>query len=234
MCGRFSLFAPQWLVEDRFDATVAYPYGRRYNAAPGQALPVITDERPDRIRAFRWGLVPRWADDRRDAHINARSETVAETPSFRDAFAGSGAAAGRCLVPADGYYEWDAQSQPHRIARTDGSLFAMAGLWTRWRPPATQTGLDEFGGQAPDGEPDALETFAIVTTEANEAVGEIHDRMPVVLPSAAERDWLAADPGAAAALLEPTPDSVLEAAPVSQAVNDPANDTPAVLADDAG
>lgn len=262
MCGRFSLFAPQWLIEKRFEAAFAYPHERRYNAAPGQALPVISDERPDRIQAVTWGLVPTWADDADASHVNARAETLADKPSFQDAFRGveSGEtgpdetpAAGRSLVLADGYYEWNDGGQPYRVARTDGEPFAMAGLWTRWRPADAQTGLDQFGadgpgaaddggagsdeggggnndgGAASDDGPELRSTFAIVTTAANDVVAPIHDRMPVILPAKTERRWLTADVTAAGDLLEPVPGDILQVAPISRAVNDAANDSPAVL-----
>jgi len=241
MCGRFTLFQPPRRVEERFDASFDYPYERRYNAAPGQALPVITDERPDRIRALEWGLVPTWAEARDDVGtlINARAETVAEKPSFREAFAGvdpaagpDAEAAGRCLVLADGFYEWtdtDDGRRPYRITRRDDDPFAMAGLWSRWRPPGTQTGLAEFGTGGPTDEPALVETFTIVTTAANGVVGELHDRMPVVLRPADERRWLTAGVEEARSLLQPAPDAWLRAYPVSREVNDPSNDRAAVV-----
>jgi putative SOS response-associated peptidase YedK len=241
MCGRFSLFQPPDAVEERFDASFDYPYQRRYNAAPGQALPVIPDERPQAIQAVEWGLVPLWADDRTDAPtpINARSETAAEEITFRQSFAGADPvgdpddeAAGRCLVLADGFYEWGETAdgkQPYRITRADEAPFAMAGLWTRWQPPGDQTDLAAFteGGDA--GDPDPIQTFAILTCEANETVGEVHDRMPVILDPADEREWLTADPEVAEDLLVAAPDEWLRIYPVSRAVNDPSNDRPAVV-----
>lgn len=243
MCGRFSLFAPREDVEERFDAVFQYPYERRYNAAPGQSLPVITDEAPDEIRAFEWGLVPTWADDDGHAPINARAETAADKPSFRDSFAGRGdsvtereaEAAGRCLVLADGFYEWaeaDDGKRPYRIARTDDEPFALAGLWTRWRPPTAQAGLDAFAGGSGEGdadEPALRETFTILTTEPNAVIAPLHDRMAVVLEPDEEREWLTADPEAAGELLEPCPAELLRAYPVSRAVNDPSNDVPSVV-----
>ncbi len=241
MCGRFSLFQPPDVVEERFNATFGYPYERRYNAAPGQAMPVITDERPVTIQAVEWGLVPLWADDRNDAPtpINARGETAAGKNTFRQSFAGAdqggdGAeeAAGRCLVLADGFYEWGEAAegkQPYRITRADDAPFAMAGLWTRWQPSGDQTDLSTFTEGATDREPDLLQTFAILTCAANETVGEIHDRMPVILDSASEREWLKADPEAARDLLVPAPDSSLRIYPVSRSVNDPSNDRPSVV-----
>jgi len=237
MCGRFSLFDPPDFVEARFDAQFDYPYERRYNAAPGQALPVITDERPEAIQAVEWGLVPPWADDRDDAPtpINARAETAAEKASFRQSFAGvaedadaEGAAAGRCLVLADGFYEWGETNdgkRPSRIARRDDEPFAMAGLWTRWRPATAQASLESFD----DADPDLVRTFAIVTTDANDVVEPIHDRMPVVLGPESERRWLTAEPDEAADLLVPAPEDWLRAYPVSRSVNDPSNDSRSVV-----
>ena len=245
MCGRFSLFAPAEDIEERFDAAFDYPYERRYNAAPGQALPVVTDEAPEWIQAAEWGLIPTWADDDGHAPINARAETVADKPSFRDAFAGRDAdggptadqeraeAAGRCLVLADGFYEWgedaDGERRPYRITRVDDEPFAMAGLWTRWRPPGTQTDLGTFAGEGPTAEPSLRTTFTIVTTEANDAVGRVHDRMPVILARADERRWLSADRAPAGDLLVPSPAADLRVYPVSRAVNDPSNDVPSVV-----
>lgn len=245
MCGRFSLFAPKDALEERFEASFTYPYERRYNAAPGQFLPVITDEAPAEIQAFEWGLVPPWAEDDDHAPINARAETAAETPSFRESFAGvddgaeaegtdvdDGVAAGRCLVLADGFYEWaetDGSKQPYRITRVDDEPFALAGLWARWRPTANQTGLDAFAEGGPDAEPDLRETFTILTTEPNDVVAPLHDRMAVVLDPGDERRWLAADADEAQALLEPCPADRLRAYPVSPAVNDASNDVPSVV-----
>lgn len=241
MCGRFSLFQPPDAIEERFDASFDYPYERRYNAAPGQALPVITDERPHTIQAVEWGLVPLWADNRADAPtpINARSETAAEKSTFRQPFAGAGQegdtgeeAAGRCLVLADGFYEWgeaDDGKQPYRITRADEEAFAMAGLWTRWRPSSDQTDLSTFGEGGEPPETELVQTFAILTCEANETVGEIHDRMPVILDPASEREWLTADSDAAGNVLVPAPDESLRIYPVSRSVNDPSNDRPAVV-----
>lgn len=239
MCGRFSLFEPPDRVEGRFDASFAYPYERRYNAAPGQRLPVITDERPGAIQAYEWGLVPLSADEREDVGtlINARGETAPANPSFGRSMAGvdqtaepTDEAAGRCLVLADGFYEWgeaDDGRQPFRITRTDEAPFAMAGLWTRWRPTTTQTGLGAFGDG--DGDPDLVETFAIVTTDANETVGAVHDRMPAIVAPADESRWLTASAEEAAELPVPAPDERLRIYRVSRAVNDPSNDRPAVV-----
>jgi putative SOS response-associated peptidase YedK len=261
MCGRYSLCAPPKRIEDRFGATFATAFRPRYNAAPGQSLPVVTDSESGTLGGLEWGFVPPWADRRAEfGFINARAETVAEKPTFRTAFAGSGAtgaadtgavdepgevAVGRCLVPADGFYEWvdgdtgagdgssdggrgDGGSQPYRVRFEDDRLFAMAGLWARWQPPTTQTGLDAFGDGPVDPDPDPVETFAVVTTEPNDLVADLHHRMAVILPREAETAWLRADADRALSLLEPYPAEGMSAYPVSEAVNDPSNDSPAV------
>lgn len=225
MCGRYSIFAPPEDVEDRFGATFARRPGPRYNAAPGQSLPVITNDAPEIIEHLRWGLVPSWADDMSIGNrlINARAETVAEKRSFRDAYEHR-----RCLVLADGFYEWadtDEGKQPYRVTLESGQPFAMAGLWERWQPPQKQTGLDEFGDGRPDSEADAVETFTIITTEPNEVVGELHDRMSVVLAPDEEAGWL----DGIEVSLDPYPAMEMRAYPVSTAVNSPQNDAPELI-----
>ncbi len=233
MCGRYSLFVSPAELARRFDVSVGDVYEPRYNAAPGQSLPVITDAESDRLSTAEWGLVPPWADDDSQGnHINARAETVAERPSFQAAFERT--AGGRCLVPADGFYEWtdrDGATQPYRVTREDGAPFAMAGLYSRFEPATAQAGLDAFGDgdRDPTVTTEPVETFTIVTTEPNDLVAELHHRMAVILPRETEREWLTAPPERARQLLEPSPADPLEAYPVSQAVNDPANDTPAVV-----
>jgi putative SOS response-associated peptidase YedK len=222
MCGRYTLFTPPSAIEERFDATFEQPPQPRYNAAPGQSLPVVTNDAPETIDTLEWGLIPHWADDRTDGNrpINARAETVAEKRSFRDAYESR-----RCLVLADGFYEWqgtDAGKQPYRVTLDSDEPFAMAGLWERWQPPEKQTGLTEFGDGQPDAETDPVETFTVITTEPNDVVGELHDRMAVVLPAEEERRWLADGAGD---LLQPYPGG-MTAYPVSTAVNDPSNDRP--------
>jgi len=228
MCGRYSLFAPPDEVESRFDATLVEAFEPRYNAAPRQELPVITNENPETIRRLEWGLIPSWADDRSGhEYINARAETLTETPSFSEAYERR-----RCLVPADGFYEWTEEGggkQPYRVTVGDGDLFAMAGLWERWEPPATQTGLGDFGGGTPDADPDPVETFTIVTTEPNDLIADLHHRMAVILSPDEEREWLTADAETAADLLNPYPAEEMDAYRVSTAVNDPSNDAPEVV-----
>ncbi|WP_129115724.1 SOS response-associated peptidase [Halegenticoccus tardaugens] len=230
MCGRYTLFASQAALEDRFDAEADRPVEPRYNCAPGQRLPVIANDAPDAIGLQKWGLIPSWADDESDGgFINARAETVREKRSFREPFERR-----RCLVLADGFYEWTEREdgsgkRPYRVAFEDDRPFAMAGIWERWTPPTTQTGLSDFGGGgggASEPETEAVETFAVLTTEPNGLIADLHDRMAVVLAPEEEREWLDADPDDARALLDPHPDDELVAYPVSTRVNSPANDSP--------
>ncbi len=235
MCGRYSLFTPPKQLGECFDVDVS-AYEPRYNAAPSQSLPVISDEDTTALQAMEWGLIPSWADSKSDGgHINARAETLTETPSFSDAFEQAPRGefrAGRCLVPADGFYEWveqDGQKQPYRVTLDDGEPFAMAGLWTQWKPPTTQTGLGDFTGETATQSANLVESFTIVTTEPNDVVADLHHRMAVILHEDDEQHWLEETPANAQKLLEPYPAQKMRAYPVSTAVNDPSNDSPAVV-----
>ena len=209
MCGRYTLSTPAGRLAEEFqlDSTVEIPPS--YNVAPTQQVAaVLEDEEGRRLEMLRWGLVPSWADDPDIGArmINARSETAPEKPSFRRAFRGR-----RCLIAADGFYEWkreDGGKQPYYFRMQDGRPFAFAGLWESW----------EKG----DGE---LRTCAILTTRANSVLEEIHDRMPVILPSDAYDAWL--DPDAdreeLGELMIPYPGDDLETYPVSRFVNSPRN-----------
>jgi putative SOS response-associated peptidase YedK len=243
MCGRYSLFAPPDDVEERFGATFDFAFEPRYNAAPSQSLPVVASEADDAIQQMEWGLIPSWADDRSDhGYINARAETLSRKRSFADAYESR-----RCLVPADGFYEWVQRAeprsadgraatsrdgggkQPYRVSLPDDELFAMAGLYERWEPPQRQTGLGEFGGSGADGgQDDVVETFTIVTTEPNAAVADLHHRMAVVLAPEEEAVWLHGDPDEVADLLDPY-DGEMRTYPVSTAVNSPSNDSPELI-----
>ena len=239
MCGRYSLFASR---EDLVDAVGADPEREiepRYNMAPGEELPVVRDAVSDRIEFLQWGLVPPWADDESVGNdlINARAETVAEKPSFRDALRqthadAGGPHAGRCLVPADGFYEWVDEGdgkQPYRVAFEDDRPFAMAGLWATWETEVEQVGLDAFGdGGGATTERRRLDTFAVVTTEPNDLVADLHHRMAVILGPDERQAWLDADPADAVDLLDPHPADEMRAYPVSTAVNDPSNDASAL------
>lgn len=222
MCGRFTLRAPAHVLAAAFGVAAGANLAPRYNIAPTQPVAAVRGTPAPaggRSRAFallRWGLIPAWA---RDAAIgvrliNARAETVAEKPAFRAAFR-----ARRCLVLADGFYEWQRTAggkQPWFIHRADDAPFAFAGLWERW--------------SGPDGA--AIESCAIVTTRANARLAAIHDRMPAILSPEGADLWLAPDqpPARLAALLRPAPDDALIAHPVGRRVNSPAHDDPACLA----
>lgn len=220
MCGRFTLTAELNALRRRFlalaeDVSLNRP---RFNIAPTQNMPVIRHEKEGRkIRELRWGLIPRWAKEASIGQrmINARSETLAEKPSFRPLLHRR-----RCLVPADGYYEWckteTGKKQPYRIIVGDGELFAFAGLWDRWVSPEGR----------------AVESFTIITTRANEKLSGIHHRMPVILPRSAEDLWLdpgVRDPDLLRQLLVPYPDESVRFYPVSTLVNSPRNDTEACI-----
>ena len=219
MCGRYSLAAPDpSRLRARFPIGESVEVRRRFNVAPGDDVLAVTTDREGAPRGdvLRWGLVPYWAEDPKTLGlklINARSETMADKASFRDAVARR-----RCLVIADGFYEWekgpDGTRQPWWITREDGEPFAFAGLWSTWR-------------SAPDVEP--LRTCAIVTTRASSALAHIHDRMPVMLPAGAEESWLdhGATPDTVAALCEPLERTATRA--VGPAVNDARFDGPECL-----
>lgn len=192
--------------------------GGRYNIAPTDEAIVVV-ERDDRraITAYRWGLIPHWAENARIASrtFNARAESVATMPAFRESFRRR-----RCLVPVDGFYEWRREGtarRPYRIFRADGRPLALAGLWSGWRNPDTD---------------EVRRTFTIVTTTPNAVVAPLHDRMPVIVPDDAWARWLdptPAEPGELRALLEPTDAVPLEIAPASRLVNDVRHDGPELL-----
>ena len=216
MCGRYALFTPPDELAERFDVPTP-DIEPTYNAAPSQYLPIIPDD-ADEIRLARWGLTPEWADEKRDL-INARAETIEEKPSFADAK--------RCLVPANGFYEWVEEGngkQPYYVSRRDGEPFAMAGLRTRWKPSSQQTGLDAFSDDGDDSNTaEPIETFAIVTTEPEGVVKDLHHRMAVILSREREREWLSDEEFSLASADE------LRAYPVSTAVNSPGNDSPELV-----
>lgn len=181
MCGRYTLAAPDpSAIRDRFPIGEAVQVRRRFNVAPGDDVLAVTTDRAGEPRGelLRWGLVPSWAKgpDTGLKMINARVETAPERPAFRRSFERF-----RCLIVADGFYEWRAaaagtrgRKQPFRITRDDGGMFAFAGLWSVWHGQS-----DEF-----------LRTCTILTTAANPAIAALHDRMPVILDPANEREWL--------------------------------------------
>jgi putative SOS response-associated peptidase YedK len=211
MCGRYLLKTALEELARIFGFTERPNLMPRYNIAPTLEVPVIRQRREPAgqrsIAALRWGLVLPWADDLKAGPplINARAETLLEKPAFRGA-----AQKRRCLIPADGYYQWkegDASKQPYLIARRDRAPFAFAGLWERWGPrhdPAA-----------------ALDSFTIITADANEFLSGFHHRMPVVLTSQDYATWLDPDSPVEAALdlLTPAANDLLEAVPLDRAVN---------------
>ena len=223
MCGRYTLTVPLSNLVDAFDISPPeFEYRPRYNIAPTQEVPIIAqDDRGRRMGLLRWGLVPAWAKDPSMGSrlINARSETVAQKPSFRSAFRQR-----RCLVPADGFYEWKKGGEgtggtpsktPFWIHLKGRAPFVFAGLWERW----------ESKGGPP------LFTFTILTTEASPEIRHIHPRMPAILIPPAISAWLDPDSDAYTHqdFLRPVPDLPLEAYPVSSLVNSPRNDLPACI-----
>jgi putative SOS response-associated peptidase YedK len=216
MCGRYTIVKKAEAIEQRFGAHLEKDAFREsFNAAPTQVLPVISNSSPEAISYFKWGLIPFWAKDASIGNkmINARAETLTQKPSFKKSLQGK-----RCLVIADGFYEWKKEGktkQPYRITLKDNGLFAFAGLWDEWKDPAGNK----------------VQTFTIITTDPNELMASIHNRMPVILPPAHEKHWLNPDlkPADALELLLPYNASDMEAYPVSTLVNSPANNSPEVI-----
>lgn len=218
MCGRFTLASPGEQVAELFGLASVPELRPRYNIAPTQEIAIVRRDSAGRreLATARWGLIPFWAKTQEEGArmINARAETVASKPAFRGALR-----ARRCLVPADGFYEWrriGTRKQPYYFTLRDGRPFAFAGLWERW----------EGGAGA------AVESCAIITTSPNEVVAEVHDRMPVILDRADYETWLDASKGdleRVTALLRPWPAAGLRAFPVSLAVNNPAADDPGLV-----
>jgi putative SOS response-associated peptidase YedK len=223
MCGRFKLVTLDEEAAAEFGVPFVPP-NPRYNIAPTQSSPVV------RVAAtggrewadLRWGLVPSWAKDLSigSRMINARSETAAQRPAFRDALRRR-----RCLVPADGFYEWSAveggRRQPYLIRRVDRRPFAFAGLWERWSPPDAVSARGELA--------EFVESFTILTTIPNAMIARLHDRMPVILPRSAFDAWLDPDLRDAEALRRlfvPSPDALWEALPVGPFVNRATLDAP--------
>ncbi|GAA3971488.1 SOS response-associated peptidase [Hymenobacter antarcticus] len=217
MCGRYTFITPAPAIEQRFDAQFTDAAPTTYNAAPSQRLPVITNAAPHQIQLLSWGLVPSWSRDPPSGPkpINARAETLAEKPTFRQLLDRR-----RCLVLADSFYEWQATPAgkvPHRILLRDERPFAFAGLWDEW--------LDRSTGELHP-------TFTIITTEPNALMAGIHNRMPVILPSrAAEQAWLNDGAGLAAHQhqLLPYDAAAMREYAISTRVNSPANNDPEVL-----
>lgn len=218
MCGRYTITSPPDAVRAVFGYEEQPNFPARYNIAPTQPVPIVRRESGKRAFALvRWGLIPSWAKDpsKLPLLINARAETVLEKPSFRTAIRRR-----RCLFPADGFYEWQkvahGPKQPWHIRRRGGGMLAFAGIWEHWQ-----------GSEGSE-----VETAAIITTEANAILAPIHHRMPVIINADDFDLWLDCDKestDAAAALLRPPGDDVLEAWPVSTRVNRVGNDERGLL-----
>jgi len=217
MCGRYLLTTPVDALGQLFRFMERPNLGPRYNIAPTQDVPIVRRTRAGEGRELlmaRWGLVPYWADDVKIGNrlINARAETIERTPAFREAYQRR-----RCLVPADGFFEWRKEGktrQPLLIRPKDQAPFAFAGLWERWRQPDGQV----------------LCSCSIVTCPANELVAPVHDRMPVILDPGDFERWLDPEAADGRTLLQPCPPDWLEAYEVSPRVNSPANDDPECIA----
>lgn len=217
MCGRFTLAVPAEDLALRFNLDEVPVLEARYNIAPTQPVLMLRQHEGRRVAELaRWGLIPSWSKDGSGAArmINARAETVAEKPAFRAAFRQR-----RCLIPADGFYEWQARpggKQAYYARLATGEPFAMAGLWERW--------------QAPDGA--WIQSCTIITTTANELLQPLHDRMPVILAPDHYALWLdpvLRDPGPLQALLGPYPAERMRVYPVGPAVNSVRNDGPGLI-----
>lgn len=223
MCGRFQLSVKGKEISERFNVEVHDEIHRpdtgaaqslmRYNCAPMQWLPIISNAAPQLLTPARWGLVPFWAKDATKAAkmINARAETVLQKSAFKNAFLNR-----RCLVPSNGFYEWKKTSEKpaYRFFLKDGGLFAMAGLWDQWK----------------DNQGNVIQTFTILTTNANALMQDIHERMPVILSSKDENKWLNSNnTDELQSLLKPYQSEEMDCYRVSSLVNSVANDNPQIV-----
>jgi putative SOS response-associated peptidase YedK len=223
MCGRFTQERPASELAEIFAAEpLADELGARYNVAPtDDAFVVVQREDRRAVTAYRWGLVPHWSTDVKGGSrmFNARAETITSSPAFREAFRRR-----RCIVPVDSFYEWKREGtvrQPYRVVRKDGLPLALAGLWAGWHDPS----IDEV-----------RRTFTIITTTPNDALADLHDRMPVVLGERSWDRWLtdgragpAVDPDELLAMLGPSDAVAVRIYPVNRYVNDVRRDGPELI-----
>ncbi len=213
MCGRFSLTKTEAEIEARFGAKFySNDLVKRYNVAPSQLALVLTNNNPNELQLFKWGMIPSWAKDPNIGNrmINARVETLTERPSFKNLVDRK-----RCLVISDGFYEWrnvGGKKMPVRITMRDETLFAMAGLWDEWRDPKVGN---------------TIKSFTVITVPANELIAPIHDRMPAILHPNSEKKWLRLDP--MDDLLHPYLEEEMKLYPVSNKLNSPLNDSPDLI-----
>lgn len=222
MCGRSSLTKTEKEIEKRFGSTFysdeleRYNPLPNYNVAPTHYHPVIISQEPDRIHLFKWGLIPFWAKDPKIAYkmINARIETIQEKSTYKAAVKSR-----RCLVPMDGFYEWQKQSdgtkKPFRIQVSDQEIFSVAGLWEHWKDSSGQF----------------IHTFTVITLPANEFMVPIHDRMPAILPVSKERNWIdeSYPPQEALTLLQPYESDHMTAYEVTAAVGNVRNNDSSLI-----
>lgn len=221
MCGRSSLTKTEKELEKRFGATFysedleRYNPLPNYNVAPSHIMPIITQSDKEHFQPMRWGFIPSWAKDEKLGFkmINARVETILEKNTFKKAVEGR-----RCLVPADGFYEWKRtgkSKQPFRIQKKDASLFCYAGLWSKWISPK---GEEIF-------------SFTVITQQPNKLMEDIHDRMPVILTKEQEALWLSEElsPETLLQMIEPYPEEELTAFPVSEKVNNVRNNDASLI-----
>jgi putative SOS response-associated peptidase YedK len=218
MCGRYALTAPASTIAEVFQVDVLPDVLPRYNIAPtSEVQGVVMEDGARKLQSFRWGLIPGWAKDKKIAYqtINARADSVATKPAYRAAFKRR-----RLLLVADGFYEWEKVDKktkiPHLIQKADGQPFAMAGIWEKWTDPET--------GQE-------IQSCSVITTEGNELMKPIHDRMPVILPPEAWDRWLDPeneDTAALQELLVPFPAEQMRERKVSKRVGDVKNKDAAV------
>lgn len=212
MCGRYSLVTTKEKIQKQLPfVEVVEDLQESYNVAPTQNSYVVTDDKPQLLQAFKWGLVPFWAKDQKIGNklINARMEGIEDKPAFRTSIRKR-----KCLVLADSFYEWkktDGSKTPHRILLKNGNLICFAGIWETW---------DKAG--------EPLHSFSIITTEPNEEMATIHDRMPVVLHTPTlQKHWLEEDDlEKTLAMLETPPDGILMLYPISTLVNSPKHNSP--------
>jgi putative SOS response-associated peptidase YedK len=216
MCGRFSLSTGLTTLKEKFQFIFTDETKPKYNIAPSQSILTVVQNDNNRVgKQMKWGLIPFWAKDIKIGYkmINARAETIDEKPAYKHPFQKQ-----RCLILADGFYEWKKQGkekQPYRFQLKNGEPFAFAGLWDRW-----------------DKGEETLYSCTIITTKPNNLTKEVHDRMPVILPEDAYDLWLnpnMTDTDYLKSLLVPYPEEEMAAYPVSTLVNSPKNDIPSVL-----
>ncbi|KPQ20072.1 MAG: hypothetical protein HLUCCX10_00460 [Algoriphagus marincola HL-49] len=216
MCGRYSLSKSKIELEERFQAEMLTDFKPRYNIAPTQLVPVVTSQSPKGFSFFYWGITPEFGRNKPVSQklINAKAESVHQKMTFKSSFKQR-----RCIIPADGFYEWKKlgkkTSIPHRFTLREGGLFSFAGIW------------DEY--ETVDGE--NQHTFLILTTEPNELVSEVHDRMPVVLTQETEKKWLNnySEEEELLEILKPFSANEMLSYPVSTLVNSVKNDSPALI-----